>query len=740
MDVSSGDESDEPATVTTTASTSTSATNASRSGQLTLEEKRRIEENIQALVREFERKRLEEKLRKVASIVPTPSVQQETVAPADDKSITTSISEPSIAEDSQSGPAGDSQSGPAGDSQSGPAGDSRSGQSSSINDADVDDAPFSRLGPSPATHVSTDECADPTAVAFTVTDESETKHTGGDDGTCELPSSSVEVPPVPAYEEIDQCIYRVESKKKAVSLMCFCRGNNMDCSDGRCDNRAMLTECPKNCLGKDKDCKNRRFAKREYAAVQAFYTGPNKGFGVQAVAPIKKGQFIIEYVGEVVSSEEFAKRLKRYGRDPSHMHHYMFEIGSMIIDATKKGNCSRFMNHSCEPNAVCEKWYVPKTPCAIDRIGFFAKRDIELGEEITFDYQFENYGREAQRCYCGTPSCSGWIGKPPEMIDDDVPDDESEYESDDSERSADEDVKTIERVVPRRKKAHRFRGRDNLTLVEIEEELEKALAIGCRNRTHVLGWIKLMTEITLIKNEPGVLRSMHRIADSVCSIEPTLQHIFVANGLPNIFKMWLRACFPDHLFGEVLDLKLVIIRSLTMMQSCADAINARAPEILPMVSDLASLAITDSIYVKDALDFIIDKLCEEEEPNKQDCPRIPLEVRIDRLTRAAIRLQAVLQQHVKFRIPKKKTDGVSVGQEADSLSSGDHATLSSRIGQGRFSNFRTRRNGGRFSPVDRFNAVVSQGRSIPRFRISRWSNGVLFQTFMTAHQLWVFTC
>ncbi|KHJ97461.1 SET domain protein, partial [Oesophagostomum dentatum] len=154
-----------------------------------------------------------------------------------------------------------------------------------------------------------------------------------------------------------------------------------------------------------------------------------------------RGQFIIEYVGEVVSSEEFAKRLKRYGRDPTHTHHYMFEIGSMIIDATKKGNCSRFMNHSCEPNAVCEKWYVPKTPCAIDRIGFFAKRDIELGEEITFDYQFQNYGlnyhefrREAQRCYCGAPSCTGWIGKPPEVIEDgdDVADEESETESDES--------------------------------------------------------------------------------------------------------------------------------------------------------------------------------------------------------------------------------------------------------------------------------------------------------------------
>lgn len=56
-------------------------------------------------------------------------------------------------------------------------------------------------------------------------------------------------------------------------------------------------------------------------------------------------------------------------------------------------------------------------------------------------------------------------------------------------------LQTIERVVPRRKKPHRFRGRDNLTLVEIEEELEKALAVGCRNRTHVLGWIKLMVRI-----------------------------------------------------------------------------------------------------------------------------------------------------------------------------------------------------------------------------------------------------
>ncbi|VDO32418.1 unnamed protein product [Haemonchus placei] len=207
-----------------------------------------------------------------------------------------------------------------------------------------------------------------------------------------------------------------------------------------------------------------------------------------------------------------------YGRDPSHTHHYMFEIGSMIIDATKKGNCSRFMNHSCEPNAVCEKWYVPRTPCAIDRIGFFAKRDIELGEEITFDYQFENYGREAQRCFCGAASCTGWIGKPPEMMEDDTVDEEVDSPSDETEESDDEDMKVrpsfmvlqlllanicyniilqlSERVVIRRKKAYRYSSRDNVTVEDVEKRLAKALGTGCRNKTHVLGWIKLMVSFT----------------------------------------------------------------------------------------------------------------------------------------------------------------------------------------------------------------------------------------------------
>ncbi|VDL78581.1 unnamed protein product [Nippostrongylus brasiliensis] len=553
-------------------------------------QKKRIEENIQALMKEFERKRLEEKARKTEENVP---VQCEQAL----MNVVSTTSEVSSASDQQE----------------------------------------SELSEKPRLHChngerkrgpSTPEASPPPEDTPEDDQESlEKPHSSEperEDSACELPSSSIEVPPVPMYEEIEQCIYKIETKKKAVSLMCFCRGNNLDCSDTQCDNRAMFTECPKNCLGKGKDCRNRRFAKREYAPVQAYYTGPNKGFGVQAVAPIKKGEFIIEYVGEVVSSEEFAKRLKRYGRDPNHTHHYMFEIGSMIIDATKKGNCSRFMNHSCEPNAVCEKWYVPRTPCAIDRIGFFAKRDIELGEEITFDYQFENYGSEGELLWVRIR----WIGKPPELIEDDFADEEVESPSDDSGGSADEDTKQAERVVIRRKK-YRYSAHDNVTVDDIEKRLEKALK----------------TEMALIKREDGIAHSMHRIMEAISTVDTSLQHIFVANGLPSIFKSWLRTSSPDSLTREDLDLKHCIIRSLLAMQSCADAINARSPDLLAIVTDLAAMLTPNALIIKDTMEHILHQLESEEHSPEQNRFHESLELRFERLRNAAIRLQAVLQQH-----------------------------------------------------------------------------------------------
>lgn len=43
-------------------------------------------------------------------------------------------------------------------------------------------------------------------------------------------------------------------------------------------------------------------------------------------------------------------------------------------------------------------------------MGFFARRFIAKGEELTFDYQFEREGNISQRCLCGSEQCRGWLG------------------------------------------------------------------------------------------------------------------------------------------------------------------------------------------------------------------------------------------------------------------------------------------------------------------------------------------
>ena len=54
------------------------------------------------------------------------------------------------------------------------------------------------------------------------------------------------------------------------------------------------------------------------------------------------------------------------------------------------------------------QWYVEGLP----RMCFFAKRDIEKGEELTFDYQWANVmGKKSTKCLCGEENCRGYIEK-----------------------------------------------------------------------------------------------------------------------------------------------------------------------------------------------------------------------------------------------------------------------------------------------------------------------------------------
>ena len=63
-------------------------------------------------------------------------------------------------------------------------------------------------------------------------------------------------------------------------------------------------------------------------------------------------------------------------------------FSTKLIDAMKNGGIGRFANHSCNPNCYVAKWTVGTHV----RMGIFAKRDIKLHEELTFNYNVDQYG------------------------------------------------------------------------------------------------------------------------------------------------------------------------------------------------------------------------------------------------------------------------------------------------------------------------------------------------------------
>jgi len=146
------------------------------------------------------------------------------------------------------------------------------------------------------------------------------------------------------------------------------------------------------------------------------------GWGVKTLENIKKGSFVVEYVGEVISNEEAEERGKKYDAEG---RTYLFDLdfdkgqedNPYTVDAAHYGNVAHFVNHSCDPNlAVFNVWIDCLDP-DLPRLALFAVRDIVKGEQLTFDYKQrtgaedtesesdgENSG-EAMECRCGSSNC-----------------------------------------------------------------------------------------------------------------------------------------------------------------------------------------------------------------------------------------------------------------------------------------------------------------------------------------------
>jgi SET domain-containing protein len=116
------------------------------------------------------------------------------------------------------------------------------------------------------------------------------------------------------------------------------------------------------------------------------------GLGLFATMPIKRGTWLLEYKGPLLTNEESAKREDRGAR-------YLFEINARwTVDGAPRSNVARYANHSCKPNMEVE---IVKKRILIRTI-----RTIQPGDELTY-----NYGRDYLENYIPVCKCGDCVSK-----------------------------------------------------------------------------------------------------------------------------------------------------------------------------------------------------------------------------------------------------------------------------------------------------------------------------------------
>ena len=185
-------------------------------------------------------------------------------------------------------------------------------------------------------------------------------------------------------------------------------------------------------------------------------------------------------------------------------------------------------------------------------MGFFCKRRLAKGEELTFDYKYERYGQEAQKCHCGAENCRGWLGGDPNRDQDEAEDDDDEEEEESSETSSESSSESeaeeqppavapetapeavpvkaatkpkilaaaltpvkIPRKIRRRKVRKSPRKIKNFDADDYEEELEKLRATGIRTKMHTRDLCRRMIQTTDL-NTKLILSQLLKRADPPC--------------------------------------------------------------------------------------------------------------------------------------------------------------------------------------------------------------------------------
>ncbi|CAG8977737.1 hypothetical protein HYALB_00012172 [Hymenoscyphus albidus] len=155
---------------------------------------------------------------------------------------------------------------------------------------------------------------------------------------------------------------------------------------------------------------------------------------VRALQPIRKGQFIDLYVGEILTAAETEIR-RKHSAITQKKDVYLFELdkfksdadrdpslaNTVFVDGEFRSGPTRFINHSCDPNLRIFARVGDHATKRFHDLAFFAIKDIGLEEELTFDYvdgedeKLEEekrnplQKREMTRCLCKSRKCRGYL-------------------------------------------------------------------------------------------------------------------------------------------------------------------------------------------------------------------------------------------------------------------------------------------------------------------------------------------
>ncbi len=152
------------------------------------------------------------------------------------------------------------------------------------------------------------------------------------------------------------------------------------------------------------------------------------------MADLKKGQFVDKYLGEIITSQE-ADRRRKQSIITERKDVYLFALDkfsskdsldprlagdALEVDGEFMSGPTRFINHSCEPNMRIFARVGDHADKHIHDLALFAIRDIDKGEELTFDYvngleHMDNDARDPAKqgdmtkCLCEEARCRGFL-------------------------------------------------------------------------------------------------------------------------------------------------------------------------------------------------------------------------------------------------------------------------------------------------------------------------------------------